>query len=165
MQPASEQYVVPGEYRQNYQMSEDLPFGSRGGTLIKHYFPADGEYTIKVDLERNIEGYIRGLRKKHIIDVRLDHEQIGSAEIGGEFFGRPGPIFTENQVVHYSGDPGQVGYEFTADEKLNYRFQAKAGDPSGRCYVCRQRAPNLQVFMNLSCHSPIFSPIRAVYLK
>ncbi len=127
MQPASEQYVVPGEYRQNYQMSEDLPFGSRGGTLIKHYFPADGEYTIKVDLERNIEGYIRGLRKKHIIDVRLDHEQIGSAEIGGEFFGRPGPIFTENQVVHYSGDPEQVGYEFTADEKLNYRFQAKAG--------------------------------------
>ncbi len=127
MQPASEQYTVPSEYRQNYQMSEDLPFGSRGGTAIKHFFPQDGEYTIKVELERNIEGYIRGLKNKHTIDVRLDHERIGTADIGGEFFGRPGPIFTENQVVHYSGDPDQVGYEFTADEELVYRFPATAG--------------------------------------
>ena len=127
MQPASEQYVIPSEYRQNYQMSEDLPFGSRGGTLVKRFFPQDGVYTIKVDLERNIEGYIRGLRSKHTVDVRLDHKQIGMMEIGGEYFGRSGPIFTENQVVHYSGDPEQVGYEFTADEEMVYRFSATAG--------------------------------------
>jgi mono/diheme cytochrome c family protein len=127
MQPASERYVVPSEYRQNFQMSEDLPFGSRGGTLVKRFFPQDGVYTIKVDLERNIEGYIRGLRSKHTVDVRLDHKQIGMMEIGGEYFGRSGPIFTENQVVHYSGDPEQVGYEFTADEEMEYRFSATAG--------------------------------------
>ena len=127
MQPASEQYDIPAEYRQNAQMSEELPFGSRGGTAIHHYFPQDGAYTIKIDLERNIEGYIRGLREQHTLDVRLDHERIGTMQVGGEFHGRSGPIFTENQVVHYSGDPEQVGYEFTADENLTIRFPAKAG--------------------------------------
>ena len=128
MQPASEQYDIPAEYRQNAQMSEELPFGSRGGTAIHHYFPQDGVYTIKVDLERNIEGYIRGIREEHTIDVRLDHKRLSTMTIGGEFYGRSGPIFTENQVVHYSGDPEQVGYEFTADEKLRFRFPAKAGN-------------------------------------
>ena len=33
-------------------MSEDLPFGSRGGTGVRHYFPLDGEYLIKVSLKR-----------------------------------------------------------------------------------------------------------------
>jgi hypothetical protein len=32
---------------QNYHV-EGLPFGTRGGILIKHEFPADGEYTFKV---------------------------------------------------------------------------------------------------------------------
>jgi mono/diheme cytochrome c family protein len=127
MQPASEQYTVPEEYRQNTQMSEELPFGSRGGTAIKHYFPQDGQYTIKIDLERNIEGYIRGLRKEHTIDVRVDHQRVATFKVGGKFFGRSGPIFTENQVVHYSGDTEQVGYEFTADEDLVISIPAKAG--------------------------------------
>jgi hypothetical protein len=30
------------------QVSEDLPFGSRGGTAITHYFPYDGEFVFKV---------------------------------------------------------------------------------------------------------------------
>ena len=29
-------------------MGDDLPFGSRGGVLIRYHFPLDGEYTIKV---------------------------------------------------------------------------------------------------------------------
>ena len=32
---------------QNYHV-EGLPFGTRGGILIEHVFPADGKYTIKV---------------------------------------------------------------------------------------------------------------------
>lgn len=128
MGPVSETYTMPEEYRQTGRMSEDLPFGSRGGMAIRHFFPQDGTYKVKVDLERNIEGYIRGLREEHTVDVRLDHERIGTTDIGGKFLGRSGPIFTENQVVHYSGDPEQVGYEFTADENLVYEFSAKAGE-------------------------------------
>ena len=34
-------------------MSEELPFGSRGGTAIAHHFPLDGEYVIAIRLLRN----------------------------------------------------------------------------------------------------------------
>src|SRR5579872_6293121 len=33
---------------QDDQMSDDLPFGSQGGALIRYHFPLDAEYTIKV---------------------------------------------------------------------------------------------------------------------
>jgi len=48
--------------------------------------------------------------------------------VGGELYGPSGPTFTENQVVQYSGDPDQVGYEFSADNELQIRFSAKAGE-------------------------------------
>ena len=34
-------------------MSEALPFGSRGGIAIEHYFPLDGEYAVTVTIQRS----------------------------------------------------------------------------------------------------------------
>jgi mono/diheme cytochrome c family protein len=42
------------------RQSEDLPFGSRGGMAIRHDFPSDGEYAIKVRLQRQYQDYIKG---------------------------------------------------------------------------------------------------------
>ncbi len=126
--PAAEVYEISDTYRQDQRMNEDLPFGSRGGTTVKHRFRLDGEYTLDIKLHRSIEGYIRGLRDKHTIDIRLDHQRVGTLTVGGELYGPSGPTFTENQVVQYSGDPDQVGYEFSADNALQVRFSAKAGD-------------------------------------
>lgn len=127
MQPASESYTFSNFHTQEERMSEDLPFGSRGGATVRHRFPLDGEYTLDIRFHKNLEGYIRGMRTEHTIDVRLDHKRVGTLTVGGEVHGRSGPIFTENQVVQYSGDNEQVGYEFTADEALQIRFSATAG--------------------------------------
>jgi hypothetical protein len=127
MQPASQTYNLADTLRQTERMNDDMPFASRGGTVISHNFPMDGEYTVRITLLRNLEGYIRGLRDEHTLEVRLDHKRVGAMKIGGEVHGRSGPIFTENQVVHYAGDPEQIGYEFTADEKLEFRIPASAG--------------------------------------
>src|SRR5438067_123245 len=51
--PAFDTYQVPQLLAQESRVSEDLPFGSRGGTAVRHYFPLDGEYVIKVRLQRN----------------------------------------------------------------------------------------------------------------
>ena len=40
-------YRTPEDTSQDYHI-EGLPFGTRGGMLIKHVFPSDGEYTITV---------------------------------------------------------------------------------------------------------------------
>src|ERR1700730_11516809 len=40
-------YRTPEDTPQDYHI-EGLPFGTRGGMLVKHVFPSDGEYTIAV---------------------------------------------------------------------------------------------------------------------
>jgi hypothetical protein len=124
--PASETYFVSGDYFQDARADEDLPFRSRGGTVVTHRFPLDGEYAINVTLHKNQEGYIRGLRREHRLDIRVDHEQVGLLKVGGEVHGRSGPVFSQ-QNPHWSGDLDQVGYEFMADQALKVRFTAKAG--------------------------------------
>ena len=66
-------YNVPKYYLQADRMNEALPFGSRGGIAVRHHFPLDGQYVIKVHLERNSRDYIKGLLdRSHQLDVRLD---------------------------------------------------------------------------------------------
>ncbi len=128
MQPAAEVYEIPDTFRQDQRMNEALPFGSRGGTTVAHRFPLNGNYVLDIKLHRSIEGYIRGLREQHTIDVRIDHKRVGTLTIGGETYGPSGPTFTENQVVQYSGSAEQVGYEFSADDALQIQFPATAGE-------------------------------------
>src|SRR5688572_30265794 len=45
--PTFVEFNVPDDVTQNYHV-EGLPFGTRGGTLIEHEFPADGDYVLKV---------------------------------------------------------------------------------------------------------------------
>ena len=48
---------VPADTAQNHHI-EGLPFGTRGGILIKHQFPADGEYTFNV---KGVTGYFQAV--------------------------------------------------------------------------------------------------------
>jgi len=45
-------YPAPVDLTQNEQV-EGLPFGTRGGMLIRHYFPVDGEYLLFVALSKS----------------------------------------------------------------------------------------------------------------
>ncbi|MBI3895042.1 MAG: DUF1592 domain-containing protein [Acidobacteria bacterium] len=122
--PTDQEYTVPKRLMQEDRASEDLPFGSRGGIAIRHYFPLDGEYVIKVRLQRDCcRGYIGGLGEPHQLDVRLDGVRIKSLTIGGERRGRSAPVFSSAAM----GDSAQEEYEHTADDDLEVRFAAMAG--------------------------------------
>jgi mono/diheme cytochrome c family protein len=47
----TETFLVPPELQQNARV-EGLPFGTRGGTVVRHTFPRDGVYSIRVQLTR-----------------------------------------------------------------------------------------------------------------
>ena len=47
--PEQESYRMPTDDPQ-YQRAEGLPVGTRGGRLIRHYFPVDAEYEFKIEL-------------------------------------------------------------------------------------------------------------------
>jgi hypothetical protein len=121
--PVLETYNVPQFFVQDDRMDEALPFGSRGGIAVRHYFPLDGEYVVKVRLERNTSNYIRGLAEAHQLEVRLDGARIKRFTIGGEPKGRSSPSFSDTA----RGDPEQELYERTADEILEVRFPVTAG--------------------------------------
>ncbi len=50
--PTVSTYVLPSDTTQDYQI-EGLVFGTRGGMLIRHTFPADGEYQFSIKSLRN----------------------------------------------------------------------------------------------------------------
>ena len=72
-------FKIPIATVQDDCMSDDLPFGSRGGTSIHYQFPLDGNYRIKVLLKRQLYLYLIGMVEPHQIDIRLDGALIEGA--------------------------------------------------------------------------------------
>ncbi|MEY4642195.1 MAG: hypothetical protein RLZZ227_2189 [Pseudomonadota bacterium] len=83
VQPISKVYKVAPDLPQA-QHIPGLPLGTRGGLLIEHNFPVDGEYEISSFLTRNIVGYMTGLEWPHQFEISIDGEQVFLAPVGGE---------------------------------------------------------------------------------
>ena len=89
--PLSTTYDVPLNLMQDDRLSENLPFGSRGGVAIDHTFPVDGLYRIKVKLQTNYVEFVRGLDFPHDVEISVDGERLEQFTIGGEAPGLPAP--------------------------------------------------------------------------
>src|SRR5215813_856938 len=73
--PTQAVFEAPADTAQNHYV-EGLPFGTRGGMLIKYEFPADGEYTFKV---KGVTGYFQavlGQIKGEQLEVTVDGERV-----------------------------------------------------------------------------------------
>jgi hypothetical protein len=84
-------YDVPLNLIQDDRLSEELPFGSRGGTAIEHLFPVDGEYRITVKLQTNYVDFVRGYDEAHEMELSLDGEYLQTYAFGGDAPGMPAP--------------------------------------------------------------------------
>jgi hypothetical protein len=117
-------FKIPTALVQDDRTSDDLPFGSRGGTSISHQFPLDGEYRIKVLLKRQLYLYLIGMGEPHQIDVRLDGVLIKRFTIGGGGKERTAP---ESFAGNTQGDPDWEVYMHTADDGLTVSVPVTAG--------------------------------------
>jgi len=122
--PVFETYAIPSGLSQETRMSEDLPFGSRGGIAIHHRFPVDGEYLVKIRLRRQLYGYILGLSRPHQIEVRVNGKRIQVFTVGGNAPANGSPASFAGNIM---GDPQWDLYMHEADAGLEVRFPAKAG--------------------------------------
>ena len=68
LHPVVDTFKISKALVQDERMSDDLPFGSQGGALIRYHFPLDAEYTIKVLLRRQEYDYIIGMGEPHQLD-------------------------------------------------------------------------------------------------
>jgi mono/diheme cytochrome c family protein len=92
--PTPETFFVPTDRNQAVRVSDELPFGSRGGLAVRHYFPADGEYLFEMrPKESGVAGGFEGItEEQHQVEVRLDDVKIWAGTIGGpEFAHKKGP--------------------------------------------------------------------------
>jgi hypothetical protein len=132
-------YELPRGLKQDDRMSEDLPFGTRGGVAIRHNFPADGEYLVSIKLQRVGDlvngdgGIVIGVALKRQLEVSLDAARLKLFSVGGEHFGKSGrgdgggALQTYGLGDLFAGDPKQVEYEATADTGLEARIPVTAG--------------------------------------
>ena len=114
--------IVPSTatYRARPDLSQDqhidgLPLGTRGGMLVRHNFPLDGEYVIKVRLWRNTFDLMRGMEDPHQIEISLDGARLLLITAGGR-----------EDFVSMAQNPGSFGANL--DQKLTVRLKVTAGE-------------------------------------
>jgi len=127
--PALEKFDIPLHLLQDDRQSEDLPLGSRGGIAIRTHFPVDGEYLIKVRLQRQYQDYLKGMGWPQQLDIRLDGKLLKRFTVGGAAQGRAAAAsYAGDGEPGYAGDPEWERYMQTGgDAGLEVRIQAEAG--------------------------------------
>jgi hypothetical protein len=121
---ATSTYRVPKLLEQDVRVSDDLPFGSRGGLAVRHHFARDGEYAIRVRLRRQVYDYIIGMGHPQQLDVRVDGVRVKRFTVGGEAQGTPGPLTWNGEIV---GETSWELYMHAADANLEVRTPVSAG--------------------------------------
>jgi hypothetical protein len=79
------EYSINRDFSQNAYI-EGMPLGTRGGRLVRHVFPADGEYKLFGRLVRGIEEGYAGVESNdlpHTFVITVDGAEVHAAEIGG----------------------------------------------------------------------------------
>lgn len=114
--PATSTYRVRPDLSQD-QHIDGLPLGTRGGIIVRHNFPVDGEYIIKVRLWRNTFDLMRGMEDPHQIEMSLDGARLRLITAGGK-----------DDFVRMAQNPGDFGADL--DQRLTVRIPVKAGEHS-----------------------------------
>ena len=141
--PTQTMYRVAEDATQNYHV-EGLPFGTRGGILVEHEFPADAQYTIKV-FSVNLGnmgnfrpfGEIRGEQLEVLIDgARVALVDWDEAFGVGQGFGGSGQLKTIDVRVPVTAGLHTVGVTFLATNyapglDLNRAFERSTIETGG----------------------------------
>ena len=112
--PSAETYVGAHDETQDTHR-EGMPFGTRGGLRVTHHFPVDGEYEIRIRLERSQRDDVRGLHEPHELELAVDGGRV-------RLFALDGGPHMYRQVVYDGETPA-----LTADDHLVLRAPLTAG--------------------------------------
>ena len=122
---------------------EGLPLGTRGGLLVEHLFPADGDYKFNIN-GLAAAGYVRGMEYRHTLVVTIDGVKVFQGQIGGEedikaIDQQQAPAVAaingrfQNIPVKVTAGPHKVGVMFIArtyaeSDEVLFSFRPGAGE-------------------------------------
>ncbi len=112
LETTQKEYHAPPDYSQNRHVV-GLPFGSRGGLLVEHFFPADGEYVFNWTPVRSNAGGMFGPGTGEKLELTIDGEQMKVWDVETE---NPRNMTDERFVVRVPVKAGlrKVGLAFSA---------------------------------------------------
>ena len=110
--PTADTFRLASDRAQNDHV-DGLPFGTRGGTLIRYTFPRDAEYTVRVQLARNASDDLATFVDQHRLEISVD--------------GAPIKVFSVGGMAGRGGRRGLSGPQEQSDADWEVRFQMKAG--------------------------------------
>jgi len=116
---------VPLNLIQDDRLSEELPFGSRGGAAIEHMFPVDGEYRITLNLQTNYVDFVRGYDQPHEVELSLDGQHLETFAFGGDAPGTPAPYSYAGNIR--GNDDWEEFMMAFAEEGFEIQVNVKAG--------------------------------------
>jgi mono/diheme cytochrome c family protein len=127
--PKIDRFEIPLHVLQEDRQSEDLPLGSRGGIAVNYNFPVNGEYLLKVRLQRQYQDYIKGMGWPQQLDVRLDGKLLKRFTVGGGAVGRPAAAsYAGDGEPGFAGDDSWEKYmQIGGDAGLEVRVPVEAG--------------------------------------
>jgi len=121
--PSRKTYYAREDYSQETQV-EGLPFGTRGGLLARHYFPADGEYLVSWVPVRNTVGTLYGGDSPNeFVELTLDGARIKLYEIGKDI-PLAANVQSDKNEVRISVKAGEhaVGLTFLANTLIPHPY-------------------------------------------
>jgi mono/diheme cytochrome c family protein len=127
--PKVDRFEIPLHVLQEDRQSDDLPLGSRGGIAVNYNFPVNGEYLLKVRLQRQYQDYIKGMGWPQRLDVRLDGKLLKRFTVGGGAVGRPAAAsYAGDGEPGFAGDDSWEKYmQIGGDAALEVRAPVEAG--------------------------------------
>jgi hypothetical protein len=122
---------------------EGLPLGTRGGLIVEHLFPADGDYKLNIN-GLAAAGYVRGMEYRHTLIVTIDGAKVFEGQLGGEediraIDQQQAPAVAaingrfQNIQVKVSAGPHRVGVTFVArtfaeSDEVLFSFRPGVGE-------------------------------------
>ncbi len=80
--PSIEYYRITDDLQQDSHLA-GLPFGTRGGTEVTHFFPEDGEYEIRVRIARDLNESVPVYAEAQHVEVNIDGVRVGGFTLPG----------------------------------------------------------------------------------
>ena len=108
--PTIDTFAVPPDLPQDDRL-DGLPFGTRGGTVVRYTFPRDGEYTIRMQIARTNNGEsLPDFDQPQTLEISVDGERL--------------EVFT---LPPMEPGTGRRSDRRKLDADWQVRYQAKAG--------------------------------------
>ena len=147
LRPVTETFAVNKYLKQEDRVSDDLPFGSRGGLAVRYYFPVDADYSVKIFFDRTYDGRVRGLAEPHRLEVRLDGVKVQDITVGGE-------SSTGRGQRNVAIDGTEVRFAATAGPKRTRHQLREEGRPARGDAAPALRGDQLRVRRQHQCRRP-----------